>query len=161
VADVQAWSGLTRLREVTDRMRPGLRVFRDEDGRELLDLPDAPRPGPDIPAPVRLVAEFDNLILSHADRTRIMSETHRKRLFSVPNGVFPGAVLVDGFVAGRWRLNRSRAAATLTVELFDEQVSRPDRDAVTSEAGRVLAFAAPQASTHEVRFAEPGVTTAG
>ena len=161
VADVQAWSGLTRLREVTDRMGPGLRVFRDEDGRELLDLPDAPRPSPDTPAPVRLVAEYDNLILSHADRTRIMSETQRKRLFSVPNGVFPGTVLVDGFVAGMWRVSRSRTAATLTVELFDEPVSGPDRDALTSEAGRVLAFAAPQAGPHEVRFASRGATKAG
>jgi hypothetical protein len=161
VADVQAWSGLTRLREVTDRMRPGLRVFRDEDGHELLDLPDAPRPGPGTPAPVRLVAEFDNLVLSHADRTRIMSETHRKRLFGVANGVFPGAVFVDGFVAGMWRVSRSRTAATLTVELFDERVSGTDRDDLTREAGRVLAFAAAQASTHEVRFADLGVTTAG
>lgn len=160
VADVQAWSGLTRLREVTDRMGPGLRVFRGEDGRELLDLPDAPRPSPDTPAPVRLVAEYDNLILSHADRTRIMSETQRKRLFRLLN-VFPGSVLVDGFVAGMWRVSRSRTAATLTVELFDEPVSAPDRDALTSEAGRVLAFAAPQAGPHEVRFAPLGATKAG
>jgi hypothetical protein len=161
VEDVQAWSGLTRLREVTDRMGARLRVFRDEDGRELLDLPDAPRPGPDTPAPVRLVAEYDNVILSHADRTRIMSETQRKRLFSMPNGVFPGTVLVDGFVAGIWRMSLSRTAATLTVELFGEPVSGPDRDALTSEAGRVLAFAAPQAGPHEVRFAPLGATKAG
>ncbi len=73
VADVQTWSGLTRLAEVVNRLRPGLRTFRDEQGRELFDLPEAPRPGPDTPAPVRLVAEFDNLILSHADRARVVS----------------------------------------------------------------------------------------
>lgn len=154
VADVQAWSGLTRLREIAERMRPGLRAFRDEDGRELLDLPDAPRPGPGVPAPVRLVAEFDNLILSHADRTRVMSEDARTRLFRMAN-VFPGSVLIDGFVAGMWRVSRTGDAATLTVELFAERpsgVPGPDRDAVTSEAERVLTFAAPEAGAREVRF---------
>ena len=96
VRDVQAWSGLTRLREVIEPMRPSLRTFRDQDGRELFDLPGAPRPDPEVPAPARLVPEYDNLILSHDDRTRIMSEDNRKRLFSLLN-VFPGTVLVGGF----------------------------------------------------------------
>ncbi|HEV2241210.1 MAG TPA: winged helix DNA-binding domain-containing protein, partial [Streptosporangiaceae bacterium] len=86
VMDMQAWSGLTRLREAVDRLRPGLRTFRDEQGAELFDLPGAPRPGPDVPAPVRLVAEFDNLILSHADRARIISEPNRQRMFT-RNGI--------------------------------------------------------------------------
>ena len=150
VADMQAWSGLTRLREVADRLRPGLRTFRDEQGRELFDLPDAPRPGPGTPAPVRLVAEFDNLILSHADRTRVISEADRRRL-NTPNGVFPGTVLVDGFVAGTWRITRSRGAAVLTVEPFGP-VSPRDRDAVAAEGGRLLGFAAP-GEDHEIRFA--------
>jgi len=150
VADVQAWSGLTRLGEVADRLRPGLRAFRDEQGRELLDLPDAPRPGPDTPAPVRLVAEFDNLILSHADRARVVSDGSRLRLYT-RNGIFPGTVLLDGFVAGMWRLTRSRRSAVLTVELFGSVPSR-DRDAVGEEAQRLLGFAAP-GITHEIRFA--------
>jgi hypothetical protein len=150
VADVQAWSGLTRLGEVADRLRPGLRTFRDEQGRELFDLPDAPRPGPGAPAPVRLVAEFDNLILSHADRTRVISEADRQRL-NTPNGVFPGTLLVDGFVAGTWRLTRSRGAAVLTVEPF-RPVPPRDRDAITAEGERMLGFAAP-GDDHEIRFA--------
>ena len=150
VADVQAWSGLTRLGEVADRLRPGLRAFRDEQGRELLDLPDAPRPGPDTPAPARLVAEFDNLILSHADRARVISDGNRLRLYT-RNGIFPGTVLLDGFVAGMWRLTRSRRTAALTVELFGSVPSR-DRDAVGEEAQRLLGFAAP-GNTHEIRFA--------
>ncbi len=151
VADAQAWSGLTRLREVTDRLRPGLRVFRDEQGTELFDLPGAPRPEPDTPAPVRLVAEFDNLVLSHADRARIISEADRKRMFT-RNGIFPGTVLVNGFAAGMWKITRSRAAAVLTIELFGPLRPR-DRDRVTDEGGRLLAFAAPEAGAHDNRFA--------
>jgi Winged helix DNA-binding domain len=151
VADAQAWSGLTRLREVTDRLRPGLRVFRDEQGTELFDLPGAPRPAPDTPAPVRFVAEFDNLVLSHADRTRIISEPNRQRMFT-RNGIFPGTVLVDGFVAGMWKITRSRTAAALTIELFGPLGPR-DRDAVTDEGGRLLAFAAPEAGSRDIRFA--------
>src|SRR5579875_1427420 len=117
VADVQAWSGLTRLREVTDRLAPALRRFTGPGGAELFDLPDAPRPDPETPAPVRLVAEFDNLILSHADRSRVLSEAGRARIFT-PNGQFPGIVLAGGLVAGMWRITRARQAVTLTVEAF-------------------------------------------
>jgi hypothetical protein len=153
VRDVQAWSGLTGLREVADRLRPGLRAFRDENGTELLDLPDAPRPDPDTPAPVRLTAEFDNLILSHADRSRVISESGRKKLYT-RNGVFPGTVLLNGFAAGTWRTGRSARAVTLTVEPFGK-ISPEDRDAVTGEAGLMLAFAAPGA-VHDIRFAPGG-----
>jgi hypothetical protein len=150
VADVQAWSGLTRLGEVVDRLRPGLRTFRDERGKELFDLPDAPRPAPGTPAPVRLAAEFDNLVLSHADRARVISPDHRQRL-NTRNGIFPGTVLVDGFVAGMWRITRSRGAATLTIEMF-APASPAGRDAVVAEAERLLGFAAP-GDGHEIRFA--------
>jgi hypothetical protein len=154
VRDVQAWSGLTGLREVADRLRPALRTFRDENGAELLDLPDAPRPDPGTPAPVRLVAEYDNLILSHADRTRVVSESDRPRLYG-RNGVFPGTVLVNGFVAGLWRVARSAGAVTLTVEPFGKIGAR-DRVAITEEAGRMLAFAAPAGAAADIRFAPAG-----
>jgi len=150
VADVQAWSGLTRLAEVVDRLRPGLRTFRDERGKELFDLPDAPRPAPGTPAPVRLVAEFDNLVLSHADRGRVISPAHRQRL-NTRNGIFPGTVLVDGFVAGMWRITRTRGAATLTAEMF-VAVSPADRAALVAEAERLLGFAAP-GDAHDIRLA--------
>jgi hypothetical protein len=150
VADVQAWSGLTRLAEVMDGLRPGLRTFRDERGKELFDLPDAPRPAPGTPVPVRLVAEFDNLVLSHADRSRVISPDHRQRL-NTRNGIFPGTVLVDGFVAGIWRITRSRGAAALTLEMFTSS-SPADRDAIVAEAERLLGFAAAGAD-HEIRFA--------
>jgi hypothetical protein len=154
VPDMQAWSGLTRLREVVERIRPGLLTFRDEQGTELFDLPGAPRPDPGTPAPVRLVAEFDNLILSHADRTRVISEQSRKRLFT-RNGIFPGTVLVGGFVHGIWRIARSGGAATLTIELF-ERLHRRELDAVTREGERLLAFAAPGSPGSDIRFEPAG-----
>lgn len=148
VRDVQAWSGLTGLKAVLEQLRPSLVTFRDERGAELFDLPTAPRPGGDASAPVRLVAEFDNLVLSHSDRSHIISPDNTKRLYTV-NGVIPGPVLIDGFVAGMWRLTTGRDKATLTVELFG---STRERAAVAGEAERVLAFCAPDAA-HDVRFA--------
>src|SRR5919199_794697 len=114
VKDVQTWSGLTRLREVTEQLRPRLRTFRDEQGKELFDLPDAPRPDPDTPAPPRFLPEFDNLILSHADRTRIIANDYRKAIAS-KNGMVPATVLVGGFVRGTWKIERTRGKATLVI----------------------------------------------
>jgi Winged helix DNA-binding domain len=154
VQDVQAWSGLTRLREVVDPMRDRLRVFADEQGRELFDLPDGPRPGPDTPAPARLLAEYDNLILSHDDRTRIMSDQDRRDLFQYLN-VFPGSVLLDGFVAGLWRLKRAKHKATVTIELFRSRLPARDENEIAAEANRLLAVTAP-ATAHEVRVITAG-----
>ena len=148
VRDVQAWSGLTGLKVVLEQLRPSLVTFRDEQGGELFDLPTAPRPGGEVPAPVRLVAEFDNLVLSHAERSRVISAEATGRLYTI-NGVIPGPVLIDGFVAGMWRLTRSREKATVTIELFGPA---RERDALAAEAERVLAFAAPGAA-HDIRFA--------
>jgi hypothetical protein len=139
VMDVQAWSGLTRLRGVTDRLRPRLRSFRDEQGRELLDLPDAPLPDPDTPAPVRFLPEYDNVVLGHADRSRITAGAAERW---PTDGLHWSALLVDGFVAGVWRMAQDRRTATLMVEPF-----APLRDpaAVEQEATRLLAFLAPEA----------------
>jgi hypothetical protein len=117
-ADVQTWSGLTRLGEVLERLSPRLATFKSERGQALYDLPDAPRPDPDTPAPVRLVAPFDNILLSHGERTRIIGDEHRKRLFSGKNGVFPGTVLVDGFVAGTWELLGKGESTSLRVQPY-------------------------------------------
>jgi len=146
--DVTAWSGLTGLGPVLEQLRPSLATFTDEQGAELFDLPAAPRPGADVPAPVRLAAEFDNLLLSHADRTRMVSAENLKRFYTI-NGIFPGSVLIDGFVAGLWRLARHQKTATLTIQLFG---GPPEPDQVTSEAERMLAFCAPGAD-HDIRFA--------
>jgi hypothetical protein len=154
VADVQTWSGLTRLKDAVERLRPGLLVFRDEGGRELFDLPDAPRPDPDTPAPARFMAEWDNVLLSHADRSRIVAEEHRGRIYTV-NGVMPGTILVDGFVAGTWKIERSRGAATLRVESF-APLAADDEAALAAEGERLLDFAAAEIPAREVRLAAPG-----
>jgi hypothetical protein len=148
VQDVQAWSGLTGLRDVVHALP--LARFRDEAGRDLFDLPDAPRPDPDTPAPVRLLGEFDNLLLSHADRTRILPDEYRPRLFTV-NGIIRATVLVDGFVCGSWKLVRRRGTASVVIEPF-ARLSAKDAAAVTREAEGVLDFAAPDATVRKVEF---------
>jgi hypothetical protein len=149
--DVQAWSGLTRLREVTDRLRPRLRSFRNEAGRELFDLPDAPRPDPDTPAPVRFLPQYDNVALSHADRSHISAGAAAKW---PTDDLHWSALLVDGFVAGVWRLARDRKAAILTVRLFDP-LRGQDQTEVAEEGERLLAFLAPDAEPGEVRLVSP------
>jgi hypothetical protein len=132
-ADAQTWSGLTGLREVFERLRPRLRTFRDEDDRELFDLPDAPRPSPDTLAPARFLPEFDNVLLAHADRTRVIADEHRKRVIRA--GEVDPVALVDGFVAGRWR----RKNRGIVVEWLGD-VKRTARQQVEDEARRLEAF---------------------
>ncbi len=145
VADVQAWSGLTRLGEVVARLRADLVTFTGPGGTTLYDLPDAPRPPEDTPAPVRLVAEFDNLTIAYADRTRVLSDDDRKRAYT-NNGIIPGLVLVDGAACGTWKLTRARASATAAVTLY-RPIPAAARAAVTSEAHALLDFAAPGAKS--------------
>ena len=154
VKDIQTWSGLTRLREVTEPLRPRLRSFRDEHGVELFDLPDAPRPDPDTAAPPRFLPEFDNVLLSHADRARIIPDDRRAPLFA-SGGAMLGTVLIDGFLRARWKIPRDRGGATLLIEPF-ERLSKKDLGAVTEEGARLLRFAAGDAETHEIQVAPPG-----
>ncbi len=154
--DIQAWAGPRDLGPALTDLRPELVAVRDEAGTELFDLPDAPRPDPDTPAPPRLLADFDTILLGHADRTRIISDAHRRRVFTV-NGQIRSTFTVDGFVHGIWRLVRtgSGAAAPATVAFAPfAPVPDPAREALAAEAERVLAFAAPAASRTAVTFAD-------
>jgi hypothetical protein len=150
VQDLQTWSGLTRLREVIERLRPRLRAFRDEHGNELFDLPDAPRPDPDTPAPPRFLPEYDNLLRSHADRTHVLPTAHRDRL-ATPNDSPRPTFLINGFVHGTWKITRSRGAATLTIDPF-EPLPEDASTALTAEGTRLLEFTAP-GDAHTVTFA--------
>jgi hypothetical protein len=148
VKDVQAWSGLTRLREVIERLRPRLCTFRDEQGKELFDLPDAPRPDPDTPAPPRFLPEFDNLVLSYVDRTRIVANDYRKLLAS-KNGMVPATVLIDGFVRGTWKTERTPGKARLIIAPF-EPLSKEDRDTLSEEGRRLIDFVVEPEDTETV-----------
>ncbi|HEX4818035.1 MAG TPA: winged helix DNA-binding domain-containing protein [Nonomuraea sp.] len=145
VADAQTWSGLTRLGEVVESM--DLVRFRDEAGRTLYDLPDAPRPDADVPAPVRLMYDFDNLLLSHADRSRVITETGAAALrgFMGAN-VMPRVILVDGVTAGDWTVKRAGGVSTLAVHQWEPI---PVLAEVEREALELLRFLAP-GDRHEI-----------
>jgi hypothetical protein len=151
VADMRTWSGLAGLREVADRLRPRLRTFRDESGRELFDVPDAPLPDPDTPAPPRFLPTYDNVLLSHDDRTRIINEDDRRRLTADSYEGNFGTVLIDGFVSGRWKVVRQRPSATLLITPL-KRLTKQERAAVTDEGIRLLTLATADAEGHDVRF---------
>ncbi|OKJ65769.1 winged helix DNA-binding domain-containing protein [Streptomyces sp. CB02261] len=152
VKDMQTWGGLTRLGEAFERLRPRLLVFRSERGTELFDLPDAPRPDEDTPAPPRFLPEFDNLLLSHADRTRVVSAGHRSRTWTgnQAHRVF----LLDGFLAGLWFLDETKERTTMTIEPF-ETPGRAARAALAAEAERTLRIMAPRDVPYEIVFRAP------
>jgi hypothetical protein len=144
VADIQTWSGLTRLREVTDRLE--LRAYRGPDGAELLDLPDAELPAADTPAPPRFLPEFDNLLLSHADRRRVIPHAHPVPLWP-GNGATQGTLLIDGVWDAIWKIT----AEALTITPF-RPVTAGEESAIAAEAGKLLAFTCPDNPTRPVRF---------
>jgi hypothetical protein len=152
VADIQTWCGLTRLREVVARLRPQLYLVHDEQGRPLFDLPSAPRPPGDTPAPPRFLPEYDNLLLSHADRSRLVAPDPRIPGLFADKGLSLGSLLVDGELRGTWKIARTRARADLTIWTLPG-MRAADRQAVAAEAERLLAFVEPDAETRDVRFA--------
>lgn len=149
IADAQTWLGLSRLAETFETLRPSLVVFLGEDGAELFDLPEAERPAGETEAPVRFLGEFDNVLLAHDDRTRVMSADHKRRLYTA-NGILRAAVLIDGFTAGRWRIEDGKAGAVLHVELFDK-VAKSVVKALAEEGERLMTFAAKHA-VHDIHI---------
>lgn len=144
VKDMQTWAGLTRLRDAFERLRPQLRIFRDENGVELFDLPEASRPAEDTPAPPRFLPEFDNLLLSHADRTRVVPKEYWGRSWQGNQAYC--TLLVDGFLAGVWKLTGD----TLVVEPFERLTKAQQKD-VTAEGQRMLATLHP-GTPYDIRF---------
>ncbi|OLT02063.1 hypothetical protein BJF90_04585 [Pseudonocardia sp. CNS-004] len=143
-ADLRAWCGLAGLPRAVAAIRDELVTFRDERGRELLDLPDAPRPDPDTPAPVRFLPAFDNAILGYDDRSRVIDPAHR--LLSVAG---ERVVLVDGRVAATWTVDSDTGTVVVTPL---GRISRADRTAVAEEGERLAAFLSDR-EQHGVRVA--------
>jgi hypothetical protein len=148
-ADVAAWSRLTGMRDVVERVKPKLRTFTDEKGRTLVDLSDAPRPAPDIPAPPRFLPEYDNVLLSHKDRSRIISNDDRRIAGMI--AAFKGHVLYDGFWAGAWSIERQADTATLTIEQA-RPLSSDAQDEIGEEGTALLQLHAPEAEKRTVHF---------
>lgn len=142
-ADVAGWTGLKGAAALLESMGDELVTFRDEKKRVLYDLKDAPRPSGGTPAPVRLLADFDGAVLGRADRTGIVRPQHVK-LMATKNLLIAPTVLVDGVVAGVWRIETRRKTTTVTVRLF-EAVNAKDRKAVEAEALSAAKFVAPEA----------------
>lgn len=151
--DVADWIGWKTppVRAALERLAPGLVRFQDEAGRALYDLPEAPRPDAEIPAPVRFLPGFDNVMLAYASRRRqrILPDAHREKVYVRANLQVLPVFLVDGMIAGTWSVEEKRREATLTLKPF-ERLARPARAAVEKEAGRLLRFRNPAASAHHV-----------
>jgi hypothetical protein len=150
--DMQTWSGLKGAKEIVERLRPKLLVLRGERKQELYDLPDAPRASEEASAPARFLPEFDNLVLSHADRRRFVADRFRKRVYLPGLRVAP-TFLVDGFVAGTWNVKRVKDAAALTVEPF-EPLSKKAQGELAAEGDRLARFLEDTARSFDVRFAK-------
>jgi hypothetical protein len=138
VADAGAWSGMKGLRPVFEGLRPELVTFRDPAGRELFDLPDAPRPPADTPAPVRFLPDFDNLVLAHDDRSRVVAKEHRGRIVS-KNLLVLATFMVNGFVAGTWKTEVKRKSASLILHPF-APIAKSDLRALEAEGTALLRF---------------------
>jgi hypothetical protein len=150
VADAQYWSGLNGLAGSFERLRPSLRTYVEENGRELFDLPNVRRPNADTPVPVRFLPEYDNVVIGHKDRSRIVAPGTARW-----TDVGWGSVLVDGFTSARWILERERdAGATLRIEPF-RRLTRGERAEVAGEGDRLAAFLTDGAGSRDVRIAAP------
>ena len=143
VKDMRVWSGLAGLRAVVESLRPRLRIFKDQSGTELFDLPEARHPDPEVPAPPRFLPEYDNLLLSHEDRSRFFAGD------MVPPG-WVGNVLVDGFYAGHWKVSHKRDTATISVSV--RKLAKPEQSELEEEAGRLMTFVAPHDGAPEIRL---------
>jgi hypothetical protein len=146
LADAARWVGVDvpKMKAAAERMT--LRSFRDEDGRELLDLPRAPLPEPSTSAPIRFLPWFDATLLTNCRRARILPEEYRPFVFSIKVPQSVGTILVDGSVAASWRVERSGEKAALRYTAFERIPAAAERELRDEAAGLV-------------RFVEPGATS--
>ncbi len=136
--DFQTWTGMTGLKAKLAPSLKDLREYRDENGKPLYDLPKMILEAPDAPAPIRFLPEYDNILIAHKDRGRILPEAYRKKVF-VSAGRVLGSVLIDGFVGGIWKSQRDKSSATLHVSLF-QAIGDDELAAIEAEGLALLRF---------------------
>ena len=153
IKDIQIWSGLTKLQSAVEALRSELMTYRDEQGRELFDLPGAPRPEAQTPAPVRFLPEFDNLLLAYEDRRRIIADTSRPFVFP-GQAMVRATCLVDGRVQGTWKIERTAARPTLVIEPF-ESLADQVRQALREEGERLMRWIGDNAEPFAIQFTAP------
>lgn len=151
VMDFQTWAGMTKIQAEIDPFREEFVLYRDENGRELFDLPEMSLAEEAMPVPVRFLPEYDNILIAHADRRRVIADEHRAKVFLTAGRIL-GTCWVDGFVAGTWKAERQRKDAVLTVSLF-EDVPSATQEAIVAEAEALLAFIEPNATLKQVVLA--------
>ena len=152
VNDLQTWSGMGKLKGDVAKLKPDLRVYRDEQGHELLDLPDLELPPEDAVAPIRFLPEFDNLLLAHKDRRRVVADEYRKQVY-LPGLRVAATILIDGFVRAAWTVEKKKGIAALTITSF-APLAAADRKAISDEAERLIRFIEVDAKDYEVRIGE-------
>ncbi|MGG1554649.1 winged helix DNA-binding domain-containing protein [Paenibacillus ferrarius] len=148
VKDMQVWSGLSGLGKVLEQLTSELVTYQTEQGAVLFDLPDAPRPETDTPAAPRFLGEFDNILLAHADRSRILEERYRKRIFT-SNGIVRPTILIDGYVAGTWKLHRERGKTVVVADMFGK-IAQAELAALQEEGEGLLHFIGAEAKASEI-----------
>ncbi len=153
ISDIQTWSGLTKIRKVIEGLRLQLNTFFDEDGNELFDVSHAEFPDIDTPVPVRFLAEFDNILLSHKNRSRILADEYRSRVFTV-NGIIKATFLIDGYVQGLWRIEQKRKSTTLIIEPF-KSLLQVDKDELAIEGAKLMDFAVADSDFKNIQFWDP------
>ena len=150
VSDIRVWSWLTGLREVVERLRPRLRTYRDGAGRELFDVEDGVIADEGVEAPIRFLPQYDNVFLSHDDRSRILVDD-----VTIDELAWKGGVLIDGFVSAAWRIRREKKTATMTVTLY-VPVTGEQRAEVEAEGERLLTFMTPDAESRSLQVVAAG-----
>lgn len=153
IMDAQSWSGLSRLGAVFETLRDGLVVFHDDNGRELFDVPDAPRPRSSSTAPVRFLPEFDNVLLAYKDRRRIIADAYKSRVYP-NNGMIQPTILVDGFVEGKWKIVANEKRATLSIEAF-RRMTKSEVASIEEEGESLLQFLIGSAKARDIRVSGP------
>jgi hypothetical protein len=153
IIDAQSWSGLTRLSPVFEEMRPALVTFRDEKGRELFDVPDASHPRSGTQAPIRFLPEFDNVLLAYKDRSRIVAENYRARVYP-NNGMIQPTLLVDGFVEGKWKISATEKKATLSIEAF-RRFTKNEKSEIETEGESLIEFVAENTKARDIKVSGP------